>query len=127
MPPFSDQRLSAAHALATAVCECSLQPALDVVLRSSVVWTLELALSRLGNNASQVRLLAVSVLGFRFMHSSLRSQSGTCFFLCAPACLHLQRISDALVGSWRLGALGLRKTTPFWQHALHCKCTRVSL
>ena len=91
MPSFFDQRLSAVDALATAICECRMQPALDVVLRGRVSWTLELALGRLGNNASQVRLLAVPVLGFRVMHSSMRCCAlgpvPVCFFALTHVCI----------------------------------------
>jgi hypothetical protein len=126
MPPFSDQRLSAADALATVFCECSMQPAQNFVLSGSVAWTLELALGRLGNNTSQVRLLVVPVLGLCTVQC-VRARSGTCLLLCVDACLHRQRIFHALADSWRLGALGLHRTTPFSKHALFCKCTRVSL
>jgi hypothetical protein len=68
MPPFFDQRLSAAHALATACCESSLQPARDVVFRGSVSLALELAPCSLGNNASQVRLLVVPVSFLACLH-----------------------------------------------------------
>jgi sulfur relay (sulfurtransferase) complex TusBCD TusD component (DsrE family) len=61
MPPFLYQRLSAAHALAIACCERSLQPVRDFFFRCSVVMARELAPSSLGNNASQVRLLVVPV------------------------------------------------------------------
>ena len=61
MPPFLDQRLSAAYAFAAACCECSLQLVHHVVLSGSIVLTLELARSRLGNITSQVRLLVVPV------------------------------------------------------------------
>ena len=90
MPSFFNQRLSAADALATAFCECRMQPALDVVLSGRVSWTLELALGRLGNNASQVLFLIVPVLGFRVMHSSMRCCAlgpvPVCFFALTHVC-----------------------------------------
>ena len=61
MPPFFDQRLPAAHAIAAACCECSSQPERDVVFRGSVVWTRELAIGGFGDNDIQVRIRIVPV------------------------------------------------------------------
>jgi hypothetical protein len=84
-----DQRLSAADALATAFCECSMQPARDVVLSGSVAWTLELALGRLGDNASQVLFLIVPVLGFRVVafNACALGPVPVCFFALTHVCI----------------------------------------